>query len=75
MDTPLETLQSQDTNVEGQDSGELQTLVVTTTRVEESVAEVEDVAAEEPQEVIAPDNPPEALADEVTVARGRCNRL
>ena len=70
LDTTFETLQSQDTNVEGQDSGELQTLVVTTTRVEESVAEVEDVVAEEPQEVIAPDNPPEALADEITVLAG-----
>ena len=31
---------------------------------------MEDVAVEEPQEVIAPDNPPEALSDQVTVASG-----
>ncbi len=70
VDTTLETLQSQDSNVEGQDSGELQTLGAASTNIEESVAEVEDVVAEEPQEVIAPDNPPEALADEITVLAG-----
>ena len=70
LDTTLETLQSQDSNVEGQDSGDLQTLDVASSNVEESVFEVEDVAAEEPQEVIAPDNPPQALADEITVVAG-----
>ncbi|MBT3462085.1 MAG: cadherin-like domain-containing protein, partial [Gammaproteobacteria bacterium] len=70
VDTTLETLQSQDSNVEGQDSGELQTLGATSSNVEESVVEVEDVAAEEPQEVIAPDNPPQALADEIAVVAG-----
>ena len=66
--TELETLQSQDGNVQGQDAGQLQTLGTVAAVVDAPAVEVEQAAAEEPQQVLPPDNPPQAVADQFIVA-------